>query len=61
MKSTEKKLKEENEFLKNRIEQLLRENYRLKSANELYANRIGVNQNGESFRQRAADKQFSDE
>ena len=61
MRTNEKKLKEENELLKIRIAQLLRENYRLKSANELYANRIGVNHNGESFRQRAADKQFSDE
>ena len=61
MRTNEKKLKEENELLKIRIAQLLKENYRLKSANELYANRIGVNQNGESFRKRAADKQFSDE
>jgi hypothetical protein len=45
-----KKVIKENYLLKKRIEELTRENNRLKSANELYSIRIGANQHGKSVR-----------
>lgn len=45
-----KKIIKENYILKKRIEELIKENNRLRSANELYATRIGVNHNVKSIR-----------
>lgn len=45
-----KKVIKENYLLKKRIEELTRENNRLKSANELYSIRIGANHNVKSVR-----------
>lgn len=51
-----KEILKENYSLKKQINELLKENKRLQSANEFYASITGVNRYGKSFGKRAADE-----